>query len=207
MQRESEFGSINVNAYQNGRSKDVWEAALTLFAERGYRGTTMRDIGGAMGIKGPSLYNHVGSKQQLLQDIMSSTMERALSSQCAALEASDDVAEQLRLMTEAHARLPARHRREVLITNREVPSLDPEQRKLIEPMRVDYERGFREVIQRGCEQSKFLPDSPRLTSFAILEMTNGLAMWFRRGGEMSEDEVIACYGAFALRLVGARERS
>lgn len=130
-------------------------------------------------------------------------MQRALSAQCAALEASDDIAQQPRLITEAHARLPVRYRREVLIPNREVPSLEPEQRKLIEAMRFDSERAFRAVIERGCEQERLLlPRLPRRIAFAILEMTNDLAMWFRQDGEISEEEMLARYGEFALRLVG-----
>ncbi|GGR59345.1 TetR/AcrR family transcriptional regulator [Streptomyces aurantiogriseus] len=52
-------------------------AALSLFAERGYRATTMSDIGAAFGIRGPSPYRHVSSKQALLGEIMIETM-RAL---------------------------------------------------------------------------------------------------------------------------------
>lgn len=51
-------------------SDAVRAAALTLFAERGYRATTMADIGAALGIRGPSLYRYLRAKREVLVEIM-----------------------------------------------------------------------------------------------------------------------------------------
>ncbi|MDP9484266.1 MAG: TetR/AcrR family transcriptional regulator, partial [Actinomycetota bacterium] len=95
-------------ARQNGRWHDVRQAALTLFAERGYRATSMRDIAGLLGVRAPALYNHVGSKGEILREIMQSTMDRCLIDHTEAVSGTDDVVEQLRRAAEAHARLPIR---------------------------------------------------------------------------------------------------
>ena len=50
---------------------DVVAAARTLFARQGFHGTSMRDLGREVGLKGSSLYNHVGSKDELLVDVLS----------------------------------------------------------------------------------------------------------------------------------------
>ena len=53
----------------------VLVVALNLFAERGYRGTSLRDIAKRIGIKAPSLLHHFPSKQQLYLAVLDSIFE------------------------------------------------------------------------------------------------------------------------------------
>lgn len=45
-------------------------AAARLFAERGYSGTSIEDLGGAAGVSGPALYKHFSGKQEMLSAIL-----------------------------------------------------------------------------------------------------------------------------------------
>ena len=49
---------------------DVVAAARVLFAEQGFHGTSMRDLGKELGLMGSSLYSHVVSKDELLVDVV-----------------------------------------------------------------------------------------------------------------------------------------
>jgi AcrR family transcriptional regulator len=71
----------------------VREAALTLFAQRGYHGTALRDIANEVGIRTPSLYNHIESKQELLRGILLTTTEQVWSDFEAAVDGVTDVGE------------------------------------------------------------------------------------------------------------------
>ena len=51
----------------------VLDAALTLFAQYGYHGTAVSQIAEALGVRTPSLYNHMRSKQELLYQIVDHT--------------------------------------------------------------------------------------------------------------------------------------
>lgn len=48
----------------------ILDAAEALFAERGFAGTTMRDVAEAVGIRTPSLYNHFESKDELYAAVL-----------------------------------------------------------------------------------------------------------------------------------------
>ena len=48
----------------------ILEATLTLFAERGYDGTSVEQIANLVGIKAPSLYKHFKSKEDILNSLI-----------------------------------------------------------------------------------------------------------------------------------------
>lgn len=188
------------------RYVDILGAALGLFAERGYRSTTMDDIAAELNIRGPSLYKHVASKQVLLADLMLGTMARLQADHDAAVASTADPVERLRRAVEAHVRYHARHRSEAFIGNRELNNLEPAHLERLLERRRAYEGSFRRLVQDGVDAGVFDVHSVKLASYALLDLGIGVAVWFRDDGELSVDEVAYSYGDFAMRLVG-RDRA
>jgi AcrR family transcriptional regulator len=182
------------------RADAIRDAALTLFAERGFRATTMNDVARAVGVRAPSLYHYIRSKHELLREIMVTTMDELIQGFHLAVATTRDPVEQLRRATEAHVRYHTRHRREAFVGNREIPSLKPGARRVILNKRREYSMLFRDLIHRGAEERVFAIRSPRLVAYAILDMGIGLAAWFRPDGPCTEEELVQSYGQFALRL-------
>jgi AcrR family transcriptional regulator len=180
----------------------VLDAACLLFAERGYHGTSMRDIAETLGVRAPSLYNHVASKQDILYAIMDKAMDRATGALDDALSGVEEVSEQLRRATESlvldFLRFPA----EVTVCNTEVRSLDPGHRLAIVAKRDDYAARVRTIIERGCRSGRFTTRTPQIAAFAVLEMGNSAKSWFRPSGRYTDTYVAGEYGDFALRVVG-----
>lgn len=178
------------------------DAALELFATRGYQATTMDDIGAMAGIRGPSVYRHVTSKQDLLCDIVLTTMHDLIEGQRLAESSAQEPVEQLRRSVEAHVRYHARHRFEAAVGNREIASVELPRRAELLDLRSRYEGAFRAVLERGRDEGAFRIGSARLTSYAILDMGMGVAQWYRSDGPHTEDQVVDTYGRHALRLCG-----
>lgn len=185
------------------RPAAIRRAALELFMAQGYEATTMADIGAAVGIRGPSLYKHVASKQELLAEIMAATMDALLDGHREAIAGTTDPTERLRRAVRAHVRFHARNRAEAFVGNREIRSLVEPHRSAVLAQRSDYERAFRALIDDGVDAGRFHVASTRVASFAILDLGMGVATWFRADAEFTEDEIVAQYADFALRLVGA----
>ena len=179
----------------------VRDAALRLFAERGYRATTMADIGAALGIRGPSLYRHVASKQDLLAAIMTDTMRELIARQRAAAAAGGDPAQVVRRMVEAHVRFHAANREQAFVGNREIDNLEPANRAPLLELRRRYADGLRAAIAAGRDASVFRVVSDRLAAYAILDMGIGVSAWFRADGPHSADEVAYAYADYALAML------
>jgi AcrR family transcriptional regulator len=180
----------------------VLDAALTLFAERGYDGTAVSQIAASLGIRTPSLYNHMRSKQDLLQAIIGRTMDGVLDDFRAAVEGLSDPVERLRRAIRVYALRHTTHRREALVANRDTISLpEPTQTRMRQRQR-DHERAVRAIICDGVGTGEFHVDSPALASFAILEMCLSIARWFRDDGPRTAEQVADEYTDFALRVAG-----
>jgi AcrR family transcriptional regulator len=54
----------------------ILETAGRLFVERGYAGTSVRDIAAELGIANPSLYHHFPSKGDILAELLAEPLER-----------------------------------------------------------------------------------------------------------------------------------
>jgi AcrR family transcriptional regulator len=161
----------------------------------------MEDIGRAAGIRGPSVYRHYQSKQQLLYEIMAATMTAVITEQRIAVGSTTSVVQQLRRMVEAHVRYHARNKLEAFVGNREIRSLDQENLAHVLAQRRTYETGLRAVIEAGMAEGCFHVKSARLASYAILDMGMGISAWYSPDGELAESQIVYEYGESALRIV------
>jgi AcrR family transcriptional regulator len=71
----------NVTSYATkvSKTKDkILKVALKLFATKGYKATTVRDIAGVMGVKQSALYNHFKNKDEILETLISNLTSSAI---------------------------------------------------------------------------------------------------------------------------------
>jgi len=72
------------------RRDEILRAAAQLFAERGFHGVGVDDIGAAAGITGPGIYRHFDSKQAILGEMLVRISESLLAGGQVRVEEADD---------------------------------------------------------------------------------------------------------------------
>ncbi|RNI22918.1 TetR/AcrR family transcriptional regulator [Flexivirga caeni] len=68
--------SAAVTARPKPRRQQIIDVAADLFAERGYHGVSIADLGTALGLSGPALYKHFASKDALLAEMLVGISQR-----------------------------------------------------------------------------------------------------------------------------------
>jgi len=172
------------------RLDEVLDVAAALFHEKGYRSTSLTDIGNLLGIHKASLYHYVSSKEELLRRVVfrASAQLRDMSTDPRLSEFSPPVA--LERLVRSHCEVLMAHPHEfgVLI----------DQRRHIEACVIEeiavreraYVVAVRRVIERGVATGDFRSVDSGVATRLLFELANSVLRWFRPGGRLSEAEVI-----------------
>jgi AcrR family transcriptional regulator len=181
------------------------EAALTAFAEKGFRGTTTRDIAAAAGMSPAALYVHHKSKEELLYLISKTGHEATLQLVRDAIgPASDDPAAALRRVIHDFAVSHAERQTSARIVNYELTSLTPEHLEEILQIRHTIDAEIRHLVERGVAAAVFDTPDPNMATVALLSLGIDIARWYHDGGRWSPQDIADQYADMALRIVGAR---
>lgn len=180
----------------------VREVALRLFAEKGYHGTALSEVASALGIRTPSLYNHIDSKQELLAEVLATTSRGVLDDFEEVTRVEAPVAARLAAAVRVYARRHATNRNEALVVNADFSALEEPVRSEVLKLRRRHEEGIRKLIVEGVREGVFETAQPFVASFGVLEMCVGIARWFSDGGALSPDHIADIHAELALRMVG-----
>lgn len=95
-------GSGRSRARGAARRDEILDAAARLFAERGYHGVTIDDIGAAVGMTGPGIYRHFAGKEDVLAQMLLRISVRLRDEGARRVEAAPDAASALEALLRWH---------------------------------------------------------------------------------------------------------
>ena len=171
------------------RKQQIEDAASTLFRERGYAATSVRDIAHALDMQGGSLYAHVASKEDVLWAIVVRAADR-FNAEVGPIAASDrTAARKLRKMIRAHVAVVTSAQKDAAVFLDEWRFLSPERRATIAARRDDYESLFRQAIAQGVASGEFGRVDPAQTAIVILSALNGIATWYSPKGKLTPAQI------------------
>jgi len=182
------------------RRQQIEDAASTLFRERGYAATSVRDIAQALNLQGGSLYAHMASKEDVLWSIVNRAADR-FNTEVAPLAAATQPPSRLRAMIRAHVSVVTSAQKDASVFLDEWRFLSAERRAQIAARRDAYEALFRNAIADGIQVGVFDAVDVRITATAILSALNGIASWYRAGGPLSADEIADSYAELFLKAL------
>lgn len=185
----------------------ILSEAAQLFMEKGFAATSVREIGERAGVGQSSLYHHVRSKGQLLQQLHETFIQKLTDDLTAVASSDASPTQQLRDIVHVVLTVVETHQPEVTVFLRESHALPKESRKKIQRERDEVDVVVDGVLKRGIASGEFRKDlDVHLTRLAILGMCNWSYQWFRPGGQRSIEEISEYFANFALQGVLTKPR-
>lgn len=157
----------------------IREAAARLFRDKGYSATSMRDLAGAVQLKAPSLYNHIRSKEEILQQICFDNARRFLEGMQVVEEMEGSAAEKVRELLRLHIRIATEDITSVTAFNDEWRHLSEPHLSEFKALRRDYENRFRTIIETGIRNGDFKALDPTTMLYTLFSSVRWLYDWYR----------------------------
>lgn len=120
------------------RRQQILDTAATLFAERGFHGVSVHDIGSAVGVSGPALYKHFAGKDDILTQSLTAISERLLAEGRARIASADDPRAALDALIAWHIDFALGNPALIVIQAREWSNLDAQGRKTVRSLQLAY---------------------------------------------------------------------
>ena len=113
------------------RREQILAVAAELFAEKGFHGVSIAELGAACGFSGPALYRHFRSKDAVLAAMLVNISEELLSVGRARVREAEDAEAALRALVDWHVSFALDHKALIVVQDRDWAALPLEAREKV----------------------------------------------------------------------------
>lgn len=166
----------------------IMSSAARLFAERGYGGVGISEVGDTAGFGKGALYYHIRSKEDLLYDIITSYM-RDLIREARGIEAGPGSARsRITALSRSFISIMFSRRAEMTVCFREIHALRETRRRDVLGLHGEYQEVWERVLDEGAGTGEFRPLS-KVELKALLGMYFYSFLWLRADGSETVDSI------------------
>ena len=174
----------------NGSIKDmILINAAELFRKKGFAAASVRELAETLGIEAPSLYNHIGSKAELLQEICFEVAKDYTLHMDKVLASKKNSAEKTAEIIRFHVRKLSTDFDKVFVSEHEWKRLPQKNLEEFLAQRKLYEKNMIDIIKDGIEKKLFKKILPSIVVLAILSAVRGLELRQRHKNEFTIEEL------------------
>lgn len=167
----------------------ILRKAASMFREKGFAATSMRDLAETVGIEAASLYNHIRSKNEILEAICFD-VANVFNTNLEMIENSDlSVIEKIESLLRFHIRQMIENYEEVYVSDREWKHLDEPYLSNFQNQRRNYRKKFAAIINKGIEKNEIRKIDASTAVIILLHAISGIESWHRSKTKISGAEL------------------
>src|SRR5271166_78157 len=179
---------------RSGRRADVVQLAGELFAQKGYRATTVREIADAAGILSGSLYHHFDSKESIGDEILAGFMNEILADYRAAVASGGDPRSVLEQIVRGTSKTLARNRAALAMLQNDWSYFASQPRfGYLRSALREIERTWTSQLERGVADGVFRADLDPALTYRLLRDVLWIPAAWRQSGGYRTDQVVDAF--------------
>ena len=160
-----------------------------MFMEKGFAATSMRDLAETVGIEAASLYNHIRSKNEMLETICFDVANRFnLYMDDLELQKSKSI-DKIETLLKFHIRQMVDHFEEVMVCDREWKHLDEPYLSNFHNQRRTYRKRFAAIIEDGIQKNEIRKIDAPTAVLIMLHAVSGIESWHRSRAKINGQEL------------------
>lgn len=184
-----------IKTAKNSSKRDlIIKKAAGLFRTKGYMAASMRDLADEVGVEAPSLYNHIGSKGEILQVICFKVAAEFTAQLEETEKGNGTAAEKIEALIRFHISMMANNFDEVFVANNDWKYLEEPFLTNFLNQRRSYEKRMMAIIETGIKKKEFKTIHPYVAVLTLLSAVRGLEYWHKSKKNISakdlEDDMI-----------------
>lgn len=177
-----------IKAVANGSKKDaIVKKAASLFRQKGFKASSMRELAEKVGVEAPSLYNHIGSKSELLQHICFNVANEFTLQLQQLEDTQQTVVKKLDQLIRFHIKMMLLSYDELYVSNHEWKHLEDPYLSNFLSQRKLYESSMVQLVKEGVRQKELKNIHPYVAVLTILSAVRGLEFWQRHKKDIPAD--------------------
>jgi AcrR family transcriptional regulator len=184
--------------------KRIEQAAVELFAEYGYHGSTMRQIARIAGVRPASVYHWYDSKEAILESIMQMFLEGLTREVVGAVDRYSAPVDRLSAFVWSHVVYHGMNRGAAFVTDTEIRALKGKSRAAIMRLRNGYEQLLSQMLRDGQSDATFAIEDVEVVVKVILLECTGVTAWFRPNGRLTLPHIADLHVDLVLASLGTQ---
>lgn len=164
----------------------ILKAAATCFNQKGYSGTSLKDVSRHLDLTDAALYYYVKNKEELVYQCYLRAAELGRKAMERAIQDGKTGFDQALLYIQYHVEIMVGDAGPVAIMS-EIPSLKRAHRNEILEVSRRHSARFEEILQRGIDDGSIRPCNIRMTGNAIMGAINWIPKWFHGKAGMAAE--------------------
>lgn len=176
------------------RKEVILEKAAQLFRKNGFNATSMRDLAENVGVEAASLYNHINSKAELLQEICFKIANKFTEHMDDVMASDQTAIIKIEAILRFHIRQMIHNFEEVYVSDREWKHLTDPYLSNFKNQRRTHRQRIASIIEEGIRKEEIKKIDAPTAVLILLHAVSGIESWHRSrqkiSGELLEQNMI-----------------